>query len=337
MNSQVVGIDETDLLIMVGTNPKTENPVLNARIRKAIMVNGLEVAVIGPANNFAYNYRHIGNTLQTLKDIADGTHPYCERIAQADLPMIMVGEQTLTRADGPSIMNLINEIGQKTNVINEAENWNGINVLHNDASRVGSLDLGITPQKSIDGAKVVFLLGSDNFRPEDIPEDAYVIYMGHTGDEGVYYADLILPTSSYLEKQGSFVNTDGRVQQTRSAISSPGQSKDDWMVLRALSEEMDCPLPYDSLDEVRTRIAELAPHLVKYDYIERSSAFESIAHKPNANLRDVNRNLLTDPVDNFYMTDAISRNSHIMARCSKELNPLKQDNFKQWHNSWFTH
>ena len=108
------------------------------------------------------------------------------------------------------------------------------------------------------------------------------------------------------------------------------------MVLRALSEEMGIPLPYDSLDEVRTRIAELAPHLIKYDSIERSSVFEHLAHAPGAE-RTVNRSLLTDPVDNFYMTDAISRNSHIMARCSRELNPLKQENFKKWHNTWFTH
>ena len=114
--------------------------------------------------------------------------------------MIIVGDDVLSRADGQAVMNLINEIGQKTNVLNEAENWNGINVLHNTASRVGALDLGISPKKSMDNAKVVFLLGSDNFRPEDIPEDAFVIYMGHTGDEGVYYADLILPTTSYLEK-----------------------------------------------------------------------------------------------------------------------------------------
>merc|ERR1719453_2521012 len=100
MNSTITGIDETDLLMLVGTNPKTENPVLNARIRKSIWVNGLEVAVIGPANNLAYNYRHLGNTLQTLKDIADGTHPYCERLEQADLPMIVVGAETLTRDDG---------------------------------------------------------------------------------------------------------------------------------------------------------------------------------------------------------------------------------------------
>lgn len=154
--------------------------------------------------------------------MADGTHPYSEKLAKANLPMILVGSETLTRSDGKSITNLINQLAQKTKIYNPAENWNGINVLHADASRVGALDLGITPKRSSGKSKLVFLLGSDNFRPEDIPEDAYVIYMGHTGDEGVYYADLILPTSSYLEKQGTFVNMDGRVQQTRAALASPG-------------------------------------------------------------------------------------------------------------------
>lgn len=126
--------------------------------------------------------------------------------------MIVVGNETLARADGKAIQNLINDLASKTNLINEAEGWNGVNILHSEASRVGALDLGVVPRASMDGAKVVFLLGADNFRHEDIPEDAFVIYMGTTGDEGVYYADLILPTSSYLEKDATFVNLDGRVQ-----------------------------------------------------------------------------------------------------------------------------
>ena len=321
MNSMITGIDETDLLILVGTNPKTENPVLNARIRKAVSINGLEVAVIGPANNLTYNYNHLGNSIQTLKELADGTHPYSERLAQAELPMIVVGSETLTRPDAKTIRNLVNDLASKSNLINEEEAWNGVNILHSEASRVGALDLGITPRKSMEDAKVVFLLGADNFDHSDIPEDAYVIYMGTTGDEGVYYADLILPASSYLEKQGTYVNMDGRVQQSRSAVSPPGFSRDDWMVLRALSEELGTPLPYDSLDEVRTRLAELAPHLVKYDYIEPSS-FERLALQDSGE-RKLSRALLTDAVDNFYMTDAISRNSHIMARCTRELNPAK--------------
>ena len=335
MNSRIVGIDETDLLILIGTNPKTENPVLNARVKKAVMVNGLDVAVIGPANNLAYNYTHLGNSLQTLQELVDGTHPFSARLAKAELPMLIVGNETLARTDGKAIQNLINELASKTNLLNEAENWNGINILHTEASRVGALDLGVVPNKQVDNAKVVVLLGADNFRHEDIPENAYVIYLGTTGDEGVYYADLILPTASYLEQDGTYVNMDGRVQQTRAAVTPPGFARDDWMVLRALSEELGSPLPYDSLDEVRTRLAELAPHLVRYDVIEPSS-FDRLALADSGD-RKVSKALLTDAVDNFYMTDPISRNSHIMARCTRELNPAKQTNFKEWVNTWYTH
>ena len=145
MNSNIAGIDETDLLILVGTNPKTECPVLNARIRKATIVNGLDVAVIGPGNNLTYNYTHLGNSLKTLQELADGTHPFSERLSQAELPMIVVGSETLSRSDGKAIQNLINTIAEKTpNMVNEAEAWNGVNILHSEASRVGALDLGIT-------------------------------------------------------------------------------------------------------------------------------------------------------------------------------------------------
>lgn len=212
MNSRITGIDETDLLLLVGTNPKTENPVLNARIRKAVMLNGLEVAVIGPASNLGYNYTHLGNSLSSLKELSDGSHPYCEKLGQATLPMVVVGSETLTRSDARTVTNLVNDLAGKTNLINEEEAWHGVNILHSEASRVGALDVGIVPRKSTEKAKVVFLLGSDNFDHRDIPEDAFVIYMGTSGDEGAYYADLILPTSSYLEKQGTFVNMDGRVQ-----------------------------------------------------------------------------------------------------------------------------
>lgn len=133
-------------------------------------------------------------------------------------------------------------------MLSKEDQWNGFNVLHSDVGRINALELGITSKKPSDlpPAKVVYLLGADNFRHEEIPEDAFVIYQGHTGDEGAYYADLILPTSSYLEKNGTFVNTDGRPQQSRSSLSSPGFAQDDWMVLRALSEELGTPLPYDT-------------------------------------------------------------------------------------------
>jgi NADH dehydrogenase (ubiquinone) Fe-S protein 1 len=251
--------------------------------------------------------------------------------------MILVSSSVLERTDGAAIMNLVKQLGETTNVINKKEKWNGINILHNEASRVGALDLGIVPKTEIKTkAKVVYLLGADNFRHEEIPEDAFVIYQGHTGDEGAYYADLVIPGASYLEKQGLFVNTDGRPQQTRAAQSAPGFGRDDWQILRALSEELGTPLPYDSLDEVRTRIAELAPHLIKFDVIE-SSGFETLSLKSNCKDTKLNKTPLIDTIDNFYQTDVISRNSQVMARCTKELNPKKQFNFKGHVQTWLTH
>jgi NADH dehydrogenase (ubiquinone) Fe-S protein 1 len=301
MNSRITGIDETDLLILVGCNPRNESPVLNARIRKAVGVNGLKVAMIGSAPNLPYNYTHLGNTPQTLKDLADGTHPFSAELAKADLPMIILSSTALERTDGEGILNYIYKLGETTNVINKKEKWNGINILHSEASRVGALDLGIVPRNELKSgkAKVVYLLGADNFRHEEIPEDAFVIYQGHTGDEGAYYADLIIPGASYLEKQALFVNTDGRPQQSRSAQAPPGFAREDWMILRALSEELGTPLPYDSVDEVRTRMAELAPHLVKFDVIE-NSGFEELALRFNPKNTKLNKTPLTDNIDNFY-------------------------------------
>ena len=249
----------------------------------------------------------------------------------------MVSSLTLERSDAPAIMNYINQLKENSNLINKEEQWNGFNVLHNEVGRINALELGITSTsaKEAGKAKVVYLLGADDFRHEEIPENSFVIYQGHTGDEGAYYADLILPSSSYLEKSSLFVNTDGRPQLASKVVSSPGFSHDDWMILRAISEELGNPLPYDTTEEVRTRAAELAPHLVKYNWIE-GSGFMDLAHAPNGETK-TNGTPLIENVDNFYMTDQISRNSHIMARCTRELNPHKEFNFKKDVQTWITH
>ena len=337
MNSRVTGIDETDLLILVGCNPKYENPVMNARIKKAVAVNGLEVFVIGSAPNLPYNYTHLGNSTDTLRQLAEGTHPFSDRLKEADLPMLMVGSRTLERSDSKAVMNYVYELQKGTNLLSEDDQWNGFNILHNESARINALELGITSKTPADlkEAKVIYLLGEDNFRHEEIPEGAFVIYQGHTGDEGALYADLILPTSSYLEKAGTFVNVDGRPQRTNAALSSPGFSQHDWMVLRAMSEEIGSPLPYDNLEEIRTRISEICPHVVKFDHIE-ASGFETLAHTPNGDT-NLHQTTLVENIDNFYMTDVISRNSHVMARCTRELNPQKEFNFKKDQQTWITH
>lgn len=329
-NSKIAGIEDTDYILMVGCNIRTEAPVLNARIRKWVDEHGLEVGLIGYPVEHNYKYDHLGTTTHTLKEIADGTHPVCEKLRNAKLPMIITTSNVLAREDGEAILNNLKHISENTNVVNQQEGWNGLNILHTEASKAGACDLGIpqyTGKSSMKGVKVVYLLGADDFREEDIPEDAFVIYQGHNGDKGANFADLVLPGSAYLEKHATYVNTEGRAQIGRKVVGPPALAREDWMILRALSEELGAPLPYDSTEELRTRLSDLAPHLVKYDVCE-PHGFEELVLKNKRGTMEMNRTTFEDPVDNFYMTDAISRQSSTMAKCSKELNPKKQKNFK---------
>lgn len=330
MNSQIAGIDHADYILLVGTNLRSEAPILNTRIMKQVEDRGIDVGVIGYPSELNYEYDHLGNTTSALEEISNGTHPACELLNEAEFPMIIVSSNALSRSDGEAILNNVKTIAENTPVVNTETKWNGLNILHDKASTVAACDLGVSQYKSGDAkdAKLVFIMGHDDFREEDIPEDAYVIYQGFSGDEGVYYADLILPGGAYTEKQGTFVNTEGRVQQARAAVTTPMMAKEDWMILRALSEELGSPLPYDNHMQIRDRLAELAPHLIKNDYIE-PSGFEDLSLSLKPGSLTMNKTPLIDPIDNFYMTDAVSRNSKVMADCSKEFNPIKLKNFRE--------
>lgn len=197
------------------------------------------------------SYIHLGNSTKTLLDIAQGSHPFCARLANADKPMLIVGARTLERQDGAGILSACHTIANHSNVLDSASGWNGFNVLHHEAARVGALDVGISSYVNPDvHPKLVYILGADNIKTEDIPEDAFVIYQGSHGDEGAYFADLILPGATYTEKNGTYVNTEGRVQQGRLVIPPPGFAQEDWKIIRALSEETGIMLNYDNIEEV---------------------------------------------------------------------------------------
>lgn len=330
MNSSIVGIEDSDLLLLVGTNPRFEAPVLNSRIIKATRRGSLKVALVGTPQDLNYEYLHLGNSTRVLQEIASGKHPFAERLSKAKLPMILIGANALERADGQAVYNTIKSFAKNTPVISAQNGWNGLNILHREGSRVGALDIGVSPRRSgnVQTSKVVILLGTDNIKPSDIPKDAFVVYIGTHGDEGAYYADVILPGAAFTEKNGTFVNTEGRTQLTRLVVQPPGLARNDWEILRALSEECGQTLPYDTQEEIRYRIAELAPHLLKYDYIE-PSIFGDIAALPTKSKQQLIISPLADNIDNFYMTDAVSRQSVVMAKCSTAFNHVKFSNFKK--------
>ncbi|XP_071015584.1 NADH-ubiquinone oxidoreductase 75 kDa subunit, mitochondrial-like [Oncorhynchus clarkii lewisi] len=326
LNSGISGIEEADLLLLIGTNPRYEAPLFNARVRKSWLHNDLKVSVVGSSVDLSYTYDHLGESTQVLQDIANGTHPFCQVLAQAKQPVVVVGSASLQREDGGAILSSVQTIAQNARASSGVEEgWKVLNVLHRVASQVAALDLGYKAGvESIRKAppKVLFLLGADRecITRQDLPKDCMIIYQGHHGDVGATMADVILPGAAYTEKNGTYVNTEGRSQQTRVAVTAPGMAREDWKIIRAISELAGLTLPYDSVDEVRGRLAEVSPNLVRYDDVEEANYFKQANQLSQA----VNQTLLADPLvspqltaKDFYMTDPISRASQTMAKCVK--------------------
>ena len=315
-NSTVQGIEEADAVLLIGCNPRWESPVLNARIRKRWLTGGLQVAVIGEPHEFGYRYDHLGKGGQTLRGVAAGRNRFCTVLKKALRPMLIVGAGALARPDGTAVLAATQRIAELNGLIRE--DWNGFNVLNRAASRVGGLDLGLVPGE--DGADTVgmlagavdtlFLLGADESDLSGLG-DAFVIYQGHHGDAGAAQADVILPGAAYTEKSGTWVNLEGRVQRSERATFPPGEAREDWVVLRALSDALDRPLPYDSLAALRDRMGQTNPVFAAWD---RVMPAEWCGAAPAGWIDDAP---FDSPVTNYYMTDPISRASETMAVCTE--------------------
>ncbi|XP_026563577.1 NADH-ubiquinone oxidoreductase 75 kDa subunit, mitochondrial isoform X1 [Pseudonaja textilis] len=326
LNTKIAGVEEADFLLLVGTNPRFEAPLFNARIRKSWLHNELKVALVGSPVDLTYTYEHLGDSPQILLDIASEKHPFSKVLNQAKKPMVVVGSAALQRDDGAAIHSAISIIAQNIRTKSGVDiDWKIMNILHRVASQVAALDLGYKP--GVDGIrknppKVLYLLGADAgcITQQDLPKNCLIIYQGHHGDTGASMADVILPGAAYTEKTATYVNTEGRAQQTRAAVTPPGMAREDWKIIRALSELTGVTLPYDNLDQVKRRLEEVSPNLVRYDDVEEANYFI----QANELSKVVNQKLLADPlvppqltVKDFYMTDPISRASQTMAKCVK--------------------
>ncbi|XP_055361238.1 NADH-ubiquinone oxidoreductase 75 kDa subunit, mitochondrial-like isoform X2 [Betta splendens] len=328
LNTSIAGIEEADLLLLVGTNPRYEAPLFNARIRKSWLHNELQVAVVGKEVDLSYTYEHLGDSPRILQEIAAGTHSFCQVLDNAKRPVVVVGSGCLQREDGAAIMSAVSTIAQNKFRSGVEKSWKILNVLHRVASQVAALDLGYKPGVEAirkNPPKVLFLLGADAgcITRQDLPKDTIIIYQGHHGDVGAPMADIILPGAAYTEKCSTHVNTEGRAQQTRVAVTPPGMAREDWIIIRAISELAGLTLPYDTLDEVRHRLTEVSPNLVRYDDVEEANYFK----QANELYKTVNQAVLSTPlvppqltVKDFYMTDPISRASQTMAKCVKAVN-----------------
>lgn len=322
-NTTIAGIEQADVIVLVGANPRKEASLVNARIRKRWRTGGLKVINIGEAADLTYDVQQLGNDPRILSEIATGKHAVSQLLKDAKYPMIIVGSAALARTDGAEIFAAAKKIAGDFGLVKEG--WNGFNVLHHAASRVGALDVGFVPAsggKNIaeifagtqsGDIKMVYLLGADEFDTALLGK-AFVVYQGHHGDDGAHRADVVLPGAAYTEKEATYVNMEGRPQRGKRAVFPPGQAKEDWAILRSLSDMLGKPLPYHNLPDLRARIAKEFPHFAAIGAIqpavwkaETKTSF-AIAASP-----------FLPFVTNFYMTDPISRASRTMAECVKNI------------------
>ncbi|GAM83711.1 hypothetical protein ANO11243_017000 [Dothideomycetidae sp. 11243] len=321
-NSRITGVEEADAILLVGTNPRWEASVLNARIRKQWLRSDLEVGLVGEDFTSTFEYEKLGTSASDLKSAL--TSAFGKKLAAAKRPMIIVGSSVTDHPDGKAVYEQLGSFIEKHKSSMQTPEWNAFNVLQRTASRAGAFEVGFTVPSAATASttpKVVYLLGADEISAADLPKDAFVIYQGHHGDRGAALADVVLPGAAYTEKSGTYVNTEGRVQLGRAATSIYGAARDDWKILRAVSEAIGSPLPYDDVESLRDRMAEISPALRRYDIVEPTSA--EIASLSKVQLVDANKGAssasskpLKTAIEDFYFTDAISRSSPTMARCS---------------------
>jgi NADH-quinone oxidoreductase subunit G len=318
-NPTIAGIEQADALLIVGSNPRKEAAVLNARIRKRWRSGQLKVGVIGAKVDLTYAYDYLGAGTDSLIELAAGKHSFADVLKGAKKPIVLVGAGATARHDGAAILALAAKLAADFGAVKAG--WNGFAVLHDTASRVGALDLGFAPgagglnvaQMTTFGTlDVLFLLGADEVKVSD---GTFVVYIGTHGDRGAHRADVILPGAAYTEKSGIYVNTEGRVQMANRAAFPPGEAREDWAIIRALSEVMSKRLPYDSLAALRQAMCKAVPHLTRIDRIEPENAddIRTLAGKGGS----VEKAPFRSSVEDFYLTNPIARASAVMAECSR--------------------
>jgi NADH-quinone oxidoreductase subunit G len=319
-NTTIAGVEAADACLLIGTDPRREAPVLNARIRKRAVAGGFKIGMIGPRVDLTYRVEHLGAGPQTLQEIADARHPFWHVLRSAQRPMLILGQGALARPDGAQVLGAARRIADTCALVKEGSN--GFNVLHRAAARVGGLDLGFVPGPGgrdvagiLAGAgegsiEAVYLLGADEIDTRPLG-GAFVIYQGHHGDAGAHAAHVVLPGAAYAEKDATYVNTEGRPQHGCRAGFPPGSAREDWKILRALSQRLGRTLPYNTIDQVRARMSRINPVFAKIGVVEPAPWVAFGAD------RAMDSSPFEYPIGNFYMTDPISRASETMAKCAR--------------------
>ena len=334
MNSSIEGIEDADAILLIGVNPRKDAAMVNARIRKAYVHNQTPVGLIGDIPDLNYPFETLGENVSDIDLFMKAKDGFAKRFKAAKKPMIIVGMAAFQREDGLAVHHKLYELAQKFKVVREG--WNGFNVLHQAASRVGALELGFVPTKKSDlgfhgmieavqkgKIKALYLQNVDSFNIRNVfGDDVFIIYQGHHGDAGAHAADIILPSAAYTEKNGTYINTEGRVQQALKAVSPLGDAREDWTILRALAERCGVDLPFNNLVELRTHMQKSHKAFKTLDTLPDVAWEEFASAGKQIKIGD---DPLINMITDFYQTDPISRASVTMGKCS-DLNLMGTNN-----------
>lgn len=325
-NPTIQGIESADALLIIGSNPRFEASVLNARIRKRFRMANFPIAVIGEQAELRYSYEYLGAGTDSLAELVSGKGKFLSVLKKAERPMIIIGQGAISGGNGASVLAAAAKLAGAVGAV--TADWNGFAVLHTAASRVGGLDLGFVPGEGgktatemLTATDVLFLLGADEMDFSG-KTAGFTVYIGSHGDEGAHGADVILPAATYTEKSGTWVNTEGRVQMGNRAGFAPGDAREDWAIIRALSDVLGKKLPFDSLGELRGKLYAAHPHFADVDTIAAGASGEIAALAQKAG--EMAKSVFASPVKDFYLTNPIARASAVMAECSA----LARNNFK---------
>jgi NADH-quinone oxidoreductase subunit G len=319
-NSTLAGVEAADAILLIGTNPRLEAPVFNARLRRVWLSGRSRIGLIGEGADLRFGVEHIGTGGDALRDLAKGRSDFAKALKSAARPAVILGQGALARADGAAVLRAAAGLAQAFEMARDG--WNGWNVLHTAAARVGGLDLGFIPGEGAMNAgqmvaagalDVLFLLGADEI--DLSASDAFVVYLGTHGDAGAHRADVILPGAAYTEKPGLYVNTEGRVQRGERAVFPKGEAKEDWAILRALSDHLAARLPYDTLDQLRERLFADHPSFGQIDYAPGTTPTTFDLSGLGA-VGDIGEAPIASAIKAFHLTNPIARASVTMAQCA---------------------
>ncbi len=325
-NSSIMGLDQADAIVLIGANPRVEAPVLNARIRKNWLHRDLKVAVIGEQIDLGYDYEWLGAGSDTLKALIDGGS-FRQTLSDAKNPMVVIGQGALMGPEGAAVLHAASRLAESVGAFraDEADPWNGFNVLHTAAGRVGALDLGFLPtaggrstNEILSAAEAgdldtVILLGADEIDTSKLG-NATVIYFGSHGDAGAHRADIILPSPTYTEQAATYVNTEGRVQRAYPAVGMKGEAREEWRWLRAISGLLDHPLAYDDLAGLRAALNDANPVFKGKDFAPAMAASKPGPYGVQGGL---SHHAFQSAIASFYLNNPIARASRTMAECAE--------------------